>query len=324
MKSFAATRNLDRFNNDCLYFFKDFDGLRLTPLTAVQISMSKLNNSHESISKDEANVEETQQSIAPAEKSKRNRVPPNRYGVEENELNDDVFFSEILIQTSMPSAPEMFNDSVQSCSSWSGIESNSSESETESIEKQPGKRKKSNAPQAKTQTQTQKESEIQQTMPVFDKNDDDKFESIIEITTDADKDVHTSENQEISENDELSPGEKILFRMICDLSKEVKVLNKTVASMEVKQHTIHDVSQKIEIDRMNSMQLEQLGLPLKSEGAIKKFEADLENEDFSEKMVCLTINIFLVMYYNIYLIFFSTIHSKILERKLEKPVGTTL
>lgn len=264
--------------------------------------MSELNDSFVLISKDDANDEETQLSFAPAEKSKRNRVPPSRYGVEENEVNDDEYFNEILIQTSMPSTFENVDDSVQSCSSWSGAsdESDSTESETDTLGKQPGKRKKLNAPQPQTQAQvqTQIESENQQTTHPCDsdENDDTIFESIVEIAnaakdrsdknqSDNEDAQQTSENEQLNGQDRLSPGEKILYRMICNLSKEVKVLNKTVTLMEVKQSSVYDMSEKIGIVRMDLTNLKHLGLPLKSEETIKKFEADLDKDDFSAKMV---------------------------------------
>lgn len=121
-----------------------------------------------------------------------------------------------------------------------------------------------------------------------EENDDLLFDQI-DAKTNSNKatDIHvTTEKSDIQKNDsidpaivsQLTPGEQILFKKLVDLSTDVKVLQKTVVELELRQGKV-----EVETHNLNSADgalLLEIGLPLANEENINDFNDKLKKKSF--------------------------------------------
>lgn len=235
------------------------------------------------------------------EQSKRTRNKTQRYGVQENEINDDQYFANILNNSNC--GEEEATDSDLSYSVDVDAEEITSDSDGEnqsSSEKQLSKRKRlneassSNGPHTQTQalvhTQVQLcETAVNNSSSIEIASNDKS--SAIEFSErskqcNEENSVIASENQlNDSQYALLSPGERVIFKMIKNVVLEVKILQRAVTAMKVKSMLSNDTSEIHEIGHVDGAVMQQLGLPLQNEAAIVKFEGNLKQTDFHQNVV---------------------------------------
>lgn len=106
----------------------------------------------------------------------------------------------------------------------------------------------------------------------------------------------------------MSPGEKVIFKTLLDMAAEIKVLKSHIFT-----GTVHGTVRPNKIIEKNK--LLEIGLPFKEKGALGKFEYDLLQDEFKEKVVGTHLNRHLkkvemlilkyfYSYYNSYLLLF--------------------
>lgn len=85
----------------------------------------------------------------------------------------------------------------------------------------------------------------------------------------------------------LSPGEKILYKKMIELHADVKVLQRTVVTMEVRNSDCDSKKhgKRKELGVINEEQLQLLGLPLVDENGITGFDTKLKKKEFYDKVV---------------------------------------
>lgn len=76
----------------------------------------------------------------------------------------------------------------------------------------------------------------------------------------------------------LSPGEKILCKMIMEMAADIKALKSYLVESTV-------LDSKRNIKTVNDVKLREVGLPLKNQMGMGKFEYDLLKEEFKNKVV---------------------------------------
>lgn len=230
--------------------------------------------------------------------SKRARNQPQRYGVREEDLNDDALFANVNDEHTKESKfINLSDENNNSDLSWKEDDKeNTSTSDVEnqsSFEKQPSKRQRPNAVVQSKETQPQS--------PQDDTNDDDLYRLIelqpidsFSLNNVNDKNGHadninsqidSSKQQDQSQWSLLSPGEKVLFYKIIEMTKEIKILQRAVTGIQVNCNHAKKLAEKLEIGSVNDAAMQELGLPLCDEKQIVEFNKKLENADFFSKVV---------------------------------------
>lgn len=239
------------------------------------------------------------------EQSKRTRNKTQRYGVQENEINDDQYFENLLnnIINNSNCGEEEATDSDLSYSVDVDAEEITLDSDGEnqsSSEKQLSKRKRLNEASSSNGLQTQTLAVVHTQVQLCET--DVNNNSSIEITSndesgaielserskqcDKEKSVKESENQlNDSQYALLSPGERVIFKMIKNVVLEMKILQRAVTALKVKSMPSNDTSEIHEIGNVDGAVMQQLGLPLQNEAAIVKFEDNLKRTDFHQNAV---------------------------------------
>lgn len=98
------------------------------------------------------------------------------------------------------------------------------------------------------------------------------------------------ENTTIAKNNQnndltvmMSPGEKIIFKMLLDIAADIKTLKSDAVDFKVYGYG-SDTTCKIK--RIDKTKLLEIGLPLKEPSGLGKFEYDLSTKEFRNKVVC--------------------------------------
>lgn len=133
--------------------------------------------------------------------------------------------------------------------------------------------------------------------PDFDGNSEEVNEERDILENDATNSNGTTEEKEqenhakSSEIDEssaleiMSPGERIIFKMALGISADIKTIKKSLIDLRSSNNTIQ---QSGPINKsVDKQQLLEIGLPLTSKNGFDEFEKKLKQEVFEKKVVCI-------------------------------------
>lgn len=216
-------------------------------------------------------------STTTASKTKRLRNQPERYGVRDDIINDDDIFQTIMIGELLENSNvvrtvgDLMNDSnaLQTDENIrNDLSGNDDDKEnTSSMDVQSSKRQRTNSDvQVETQNQTERDGYSQKSADCFTINTQ----------------IALSERISDFQWALLSPGEKILFYKLAEMSKEIKTLQRAVVGIEV---NAKHLAEKLEFGLIDDAKLQELGLPLPNETTFLKFEEQLKKSDSFTKVV---------------------------------------
>lgn len=116
-------------------------------------------------------------------------------------------------------------------------------------------------------------------------------ESIIQsIETAVDPEKRCNENTDSTDSiATMSPGEKVIFKMLLDLAADVKVLKSHVVSCS-STGSVNNITSVIKTVQLTK--LREIGLPLLNKENMGKFNYDLLKEEFKNKVVSILIQIY--------------------------------
>lgn len=185
--------------------------------------------------------ENNNDALIPAKRSKRLKSKPKRYGVFDDDLNDDYFFEQVTMNLSEN-------------------QSQSKSADAEAEEEEEGDKEKENTSPCE---------------PISEREQ-------------GDPDLQL-----------LSPGQKILYRMLMEIKTDVKVLQRTMVNMEV---MISDGNAKKKNNKPGDIRIEELhdfSLPLNDENSITDFNSKLKQKDFYEKVVSILMRLYRNIHYSL-------------------------
>lgn len=138
-----------------------------------------------------------------------------------------------------------------------------------------------------TRTQTLDSSSEDET------NDDQLFEDAIKesqskediVVGETEKNTPPSEAKKEEGNalSLLTPGEKLLYKILMDLRTDVKVIQKTIINAELK--NCHTESKRKEYGVVEKERLQRFGLPLTDENSVIGFNIKLKEKKFHDDIV---------------------------------------